>query len=201
MLKGIKLRLVNWLMKTKFYNYALMHIIPYIRFTMYYPSINGKKYNKLYAELQPGDVLLTIDKKKLTTMLIPGEFSHAAMCVSKGTDWEISEMTHNNYDKTTFFDVCRMADRVVVLRPQLGKDIVDEAIETCRSFDGVEYDNTFSLGVEALYCSELVYESYKDNSIEVNIDDLMGLGKPYISPSGLYKAKKLKVVIDSDYIK
>ena len=185
-------------MRTKIYNHTLKHIIPYIRFSMYYPSINGKQYSRLYMALRHGDVILTTDKKKLTTMLIPGEFAHAAMCVAKGTDWEISEMTHNDYDKTTFFDICRMSDRVVILRPQLEQHVIERAIEKCLSLEGAEYDNAFSLGIEALYCSELIYESFEGNSIEVNVDDLMGLGKPYISPGGLYHAKKLKIVIDSN---
>ena len=46
-----------------------------------------------------------IDKKKLTTLLIPGEFSHAAMCVSLDAEWEVSEMTHSDYTKSCFFDI------------------------------------------------------------------------------------------------
>ena len=114
-------------MRTRLYNHVLKHIIPYIRFSTYYPSLNGKQFNRLYDQLLPGDVILTNDKKKLTTMLIPGDFAHAAMCVGKGCDWEISEMTHNDYDKTTFFDVCRMADRVVILRPQLERHVIESA--------------------------------------------------------------------------
>lgn len=200
MLKGLKLRIVEYLMRTRLYNHVLKHIIPYIRFTTYYPSLNGKQFNRLYDKLLPGDVILTNDKKKLTTMLIPGDFAHAALCVGKGCDWEVSEMTHNDYDKTTFFDVCRMADRVVILRPQLERHVIENAIERCMSYDGAEYDNAFSLGVEALYCSELVYESYEGNALGANIDDLLGMGKPYISPGGLLQADNLKVIIDSDQI-
>ncbi len=185
-------------MTTKFYKHVLLKVIPYIRFTTYYPDLNGSKYNAVYREMQPGDIILTIDRRKLTTKLIPGEFSHAGMCVSKDGVWETAEMTHNHYDKTCLFDMGKSSDRLVLMRPQLPQGQIHSAIDKCKSFEGTDYDTSFSLGIEALYCSELIYESYANNGLGVNISDLLGLGKPYISPSGLYTAKNLKVVIDTD---
>ena len=95
-------RVVGYIMQTKIYRYLLKHVIPYIRFTTYYTNLRGKKYHKLYECLEPGDIILTIDKKKLTTLLIPGEFSHAAMCVSLDKKWEVSEMTHSDILKVAF---------------------------------------------------------------------------------------------------
>ena len=196
-LNTLKLKSIEWLMTTKLWKHVLMKIIPFIRFSMYYTDFTGVQYNALNKVLHPGDVLLCIDKRKLTTKLIPGEFSHAAMCISRDGVWEIAEMTHHNYEKSCLFDVCKQSDRVVILRPQLPLGQINSAIDKCKSFEGVDYDITFSLGVEALYCSEMVYESYSENALGVNISDLLGLGKPYISPSGLYTAKHLEVVIDS----
>lgn len=198
LLSVIKLKAINWLMSTKFYKHILLKVIPYIRFTTYYPDMMGKQYTKLYDAIEPGDIILTIDRRKLTTVLIPGEFSHAGMCISKDGEWETSEMTHNHYDKTCLFDMAKSADRIVIMRPTLPLSVVTKAIKKCKSFEGANYDTSFSLGVEALYCSELVYESYENNILGVDISDLLGLGKPYISPSGLYTAKNLRVVIDSD---
>ena len=198
MIAMLKLKAVNWLMGTKFYKHALLKVIPYIRFTTYYPDMKGSQYSKLYDAMEPGDIILTIDRRKLTTVLIPGEFSHAGMCVSKDGEWETAEMTHNHYDKTCLFDMASQSDRIVIMRPQLPLSVINKAIDKCKSFEGTDYDTTFSLGVEALYCSELVYESYENNSLGVDISDLLGMGKPYISPSGLYTATNLKVVIDSD---
>jgi hypothetical protein len=36
--------------------------------------------------------------------------------------------------------------------------------------------------------------------IGANLEDFVGLGRDYISPVGLYHAKNLKVVIDSDLL-
>ena len=186
-------------MQTAFYRYLLKHIIPYIRFTTYYTNLRGIKYHQLYKQLMPGDVILTIDKKKLTTFLIPGEFSHAAMCVSKDEKWEVSEMTHTDYTKSTFFDICKESDRVVIMRCVVRRaEIIRDAIEKCKSLQGAKYDVEFTLGIHALYCSELIYQSYENNILEANLDDFVGLGRPYISPIGLYHAGKLAIIVDSD---
>lgn len=194
-------RIVGYIMQTKIYRYLLKHVIPYIRFTTYYTNLRGKKYHKLYECLEPGDIILTIDKKKLTTLLIPGEFSHAAMCVSLDKKWEVSEMTHSDYTKSCFFDICKESDRVVIMRVKKCTYIqVMDAIKKCKSFEDAKYDAEFSLGIKELYCSELIYASYENNLIGANLEDFVGLGRPYISPVGLYHAKNLKVVIDSDLL-
>ena len=194
-------RFVGWVMQTRMYRYLLKHVIPYIRFTTYYTNLRGKKYHALYEKLEAGDVILTIDKKKLTTLLIPGEFSHAAMCVSLDKRWEVSEMTHTDYTKSCFFDICKESDRVVIMRcKKITEEQLSTAIEMCKSMKEAKYDTEFSLGISALYCSELIYVSYENNLIQANLEDFVGLGRPYISPVGLYHAENLEVVIDSDLL-
>lgn len=199
MLKKIKSKLVLWLMETKFYNYMLLHVIPYIRFTTYYTSFRGWKYHLGYNRLQPGYIILTQDKKKLTTLLIGGEFAHAALCVSKDGEFEVAEMTHTNYTESCFFDICKEADRVVILRcldwdPEYTKKVIDN----CLTFKDATYDNCFEFGVKSLYCSELVYQADFEKRLKVSLEDLAGIGRPYISPFGLYRAKNIEIVWDSN---
>ena len=124
-----------------------------------------------------------------------------AMCVSLNKKWEVSEMTHDDYTKSCFFDICKESDRVVIMRcKNITYEKLNDAIDKCKSLVDAKYDSEFSLGISALYCSELIYASYEDNLIEANLEDFVGLGRPYISPVGLYHAKNLKVVIDSDLI-
>jgi uncharacterized protein YycO len=201
MMNKLYRRVVGYIMQTKMYRYLLKHVIPYIRFTTYYTNLRGKKYHALYQQLIPGDIILTIDKKKLTTLLIPGEFSHAAMCVSLDAEWEVSEMTHSDYTKSCFFDICKESDRVVIMRcKKITEEQLTKAIEKCKSLEDATYDSEFSLGIKELYCSELIYVSYENNLIEANLEDFVGLGRDYISPVGLYHAKNLKIVIDSDLL-
>ena len=186
-------------MQTNFYAWLVKKVIPYIRFTTYYTSMRGWKYHQIYNAVQPGDIILTTDKKKLTTVLIPGTWAHAAACVSKDGNFEVAEMTHTDYTKSTISDVCYEADRVAILRcTKFDDEYKDKFIEKIRSFDGVPYDDQFELGIKALSCSELVWAGDYEQRIGGSLEDIAGLGRPYISPTGLYKAKNVKVVIDTD---
>jgi hypothetical protein len=192
-------KLILFIMGTSLYRYLLKKIIPYIRFSTYYTSLRGWKYHILYNFLEPGDIILTIDKKKLTTLLIPGDFSHAAMCVSKNGIWEVSEMTHKDYTHSCFFDLCKESDRVVIMSvKEATVQEIFEAVDKCKSLENSKYDITFELGVEALYCSELCLISWGNEKIKANLEDLAGIGRPYISPTGLYLAEGLYIKIDSD---
>ena len=191
-----------WLMHTNFYKKLLKNVIPYIRFTTYYTTMKGSTFHKAYKILKPGHIILTIDKKKLTTILIPGEFSHAAYCISKDMNWEVSEMTHTDYTKSTFADVCFQSDRVVILEcVDFDEKYINKTIEKCKSLDGASYDTDFKLGIESLYCSELVYESDFEHRLKVSLEDIAGLGRPYISPTGLFRATNCKVVYDTEWEK
>ena len=198
MLKKIKALLIQWIMGLKIYNYLLLKIIPYIRFTTYYTSFEGWKYHLGYKVLKKGDIILTRDNKKLTTLLIGGEFTHAALCVSKDKNFEVAEMTHKNFTKSCFFDICKESDRVVILRCyDWDEDYITKVIEECKSHENAHYDSKFSLGVKLLYCSELIYMSDIEKRLKVSLEDLAGIGQPYISPTGLYKAENIKVIWDS----
>jgi len=184
-------------MESKAYSW-IMDKIPFIRFCLYYTSTHGQEYKRGYSILRAGDIILTRDNWKLTTFLIPGEFPHAALCVSKGGDFEVAEMTRVGFRKSEFYDICHESDRVVIIRcKDWDKDYIEKVVEKCLSFDGANYDIKFELGVKALYCSELVVASDPEKRLIVSYGDLIGLGRPYISPMGIYAAKNIEVVWDS----
>lgn len=188
-----------YIIQTKFYKWLLKHIIPYIRFSTYYTDFKGEWFYQGYKLLEPADIILCVDNRKLTTLLIGGEWSHAALCVSKDEVWEISEMTHNDYEKSTFFDICKTSDRVCILRClEWSEGYKKRVIRACRDYEMANYDLSFEMGVEALFCSELIYMSDIKRTLDVSLDDIASIGRQYISPTGLYKAKNLKVIWDSD---
>lgn len=197
----MKKKFLLWLMQTSFYSWLLLRIVPFIRVSTYYTSMRGWKYRRGYRLLQTGDILLAVDRKKLTTMLIGGEFTHAALCVSCGSEWEVSEMEHLGYVKSTFFDICKEADRVVILRcTDFDDAYIAKLVDKCKSFDGYGYDVEFNMnsGIPVLYCSGMVYESDFEHRLQVSLEDLAGIGRPYISPTGIFHAKNGKVIWDSD---
>lgn len=190
-----------WIMKTRAYKYLLLKIIPFIRFSLYYTKLKGNQYYSGYKILRPGHILLTTDKVKLTSFLIPGDFTHAALCVSKDSEeYEIAEMTHQNYTKSYFFDLCKEADRVVILEcVDFTDGYIMKMIEKCKSFENTKYDVSFDLGVKELYCSELIYQADFKRLLDCDLSDIVGLNTKYISPDGLYKTKNVKLLWDSEW--
>lgn len=205
----MKKKLILWVTQTKTYNWFLMKVIPYVRFSTYYTNIRGRKYLAGYHLLKPGDIIVAKDDNKLTTKMIGGDFTHAAFCIDKLNQlevfdpklYEVAEMTHTNYTESFFFDICKEADRVVILRcKDFDAAYIKSVIEMCKSFSDRPYDGGFELGVKALYCSELVYQSDHEHRLQVSLEDVAGIGQPYISPTGLYKAKNVEVIYDSNTI-
>lgn len=207
-----------WFMETSFYKFLLLKVVPFIRFSMYYTRLRGNKYHEGWQLLQPGHIVLTIDDKKLTGMLIGGFMSHAALCLAKrdiSHEYEIAEMTHTNFTYSDFFDICKEASRVLIINCEdWDKDYKGRVVKAAHSLHNAKYDIEFELGVEALYCSELVLQADKiayqsilneldvssplNCRLKVDLSDLAGLGRPYISPDGLLFAKNVRVVWDSD---
>lgn len=195
-----KTRLLRVFVETSFYKNILKHVIPYIRFSLYYTSMRGWKYHRGYKLLKPGHIIVTRDSKKLTTTIIGGDWSHAALCISKNESFEIAEMTHDDYTLSTFADLCFQADRVAIYEcidwPE--SYINNVIIPTCLDFKDQHYDAAFKLNNKFLYCSELIYEADKQRRLRVNLEDLAGLGNKYISPTGLVNSPNAKLIWDSN---
>lgn len=192
-------KLILFFMQTKTYSWLLKHVIPYIRFTTYYSSFRGYKYELARQVISDCDVILTTDNLKLTSLLIPGVVDHAALSI--GGHIRIAQMTHNDYTVDTMFDICKEATRVIIMRCAdiyEDYDYKSRMKQRVRGFEGAVYDGKFDLGVSALYCSELVYQGDFEHRIQCDLTDLMGLGRPYISPTGLLIAKNMRCVFDSD---
>jgi hypothetical protein len=197
LLKGIVVRAI---LKADWYYYLVSSVIPFIRFSFYYTSFKGQDFYRGYNILRPGDIVLSTDDKKLTSVIIGGDFSHAALCVTKDEIFEIAEMTRKNYTKSTFFDTCKESTHVLIIRCEdWDKEYINNiVIPRCLGFQDAKYDVEFKIGVKNLYCSELIYMSDYEKRLQVNLEDLAGIGREYISPTGLYKAKNIRVVWDSN---
>jgi hypothetical protein len=206
MIKKIYKKFIMWFMGTSLYDWLLIKVIPYIRFSTYYTRLKGADYNAGYRVLQPGHFILCLDEQKLTSLLIPGFMSHAGFCIAKKDElwkpYEVAEMTRHGYTKSDFFDLCKESSRVLICTcvDWTSEDIAS-MIQLAPSFEQSKYDTKFTLGVEALYCSELIYQldQRAGQKLRVDLSDLAGLGQPYLSPDGLLLGKNTKVLCDSDY--
>lgn len=221
--EGLKLIISNlmaFLYTQKWFHNFMMIIVPKLRLSTYYAQPSNKNYTrwgalarKGYEYLKPGHIVLTLDEKKLSNVIIGkatakyanGEVdfipSHAALCVAKDRkeNFEIAEMTHEDFTRSTWEDLCYEATRVVILECTDfdEKYIKEKLIPTCLSFKDKKYDIVFDQGKKDLICSELVYFSDVEKRLDVKLDPILGF-KPYISPVGLYKGKNVKVIWDSE---
>ena len=219
-------KLLLWFMETHFYHTIILGLMPFIRFSTYYTKFRGDKYHMGYSHLKPGMMIGTIDYAKATGILIPkvtgGILSHAALCIGKrdpeninqmyakvaplpgqGSGVEIVEMTHLDFTFSDFFDVCKESDRVIIFdcvdwSENFKRKVEDAAL----SLKLASYDAAFGLGIKSLYCSELIYQADKiagngEGRLKCSTEDLMGLGKPYISPDGLLCSDNVIVIWDS----
>jgi len=187
-------------MQTKPYGWLLKHVIPFIRLTTYYSNFDGHRYEEARAVVQPCDYILTTDDLKLTSYIIPGVVDHAALVLTG--HMEIAQMTHKDFTIDTLFDICKESTRIVVMRcPDIYEDHAYKVKMGLKvaGFKGAKYDGQFTLGVNALYCSELVYQADYEHRLKCNLEDLAGLGRPYISPTGLLCVANAKCVYDSGY--
>lgn len=195
-------RFCLWLSNTNFYAFMVLKVIPHIRFTTGLTPTRGNQYHDAYNLIRRGDFIVTKDKNKMTSLLISGDWSHAVYFMGKlqdGEAYECAEMTHHNFTKSDFFDVVKESSEFAIYR------CVDDDPEYCikktqfvkNHFTMAKYDTGFELGVRSLYCSELVYLADFEKRMKASLQDLVSLGRPYISPTGLSKAERVTCIYHS----
>lgn len=129
-----------------------------------------------------------------------------------GMGLEVVEMTHTDYTFSDFFDLCKESERVIIFDcDDWDQDYKKRLVNAALSLRKATYDVEFQFGLSSLYCSELIYmaDCIANNAeyfgelavpkprIQASVEDLMGLGREYISPDGLLTAKNVRVVWDS----
>lgn len=241
-MRKIKNLLLGLFMRTKLYNWLVKDVIPYIRWSTYYalPSNpNFLKWGALahrgYQHLQVGDIILTVDDKKLTTKFITAatasdkklDFvpSHAAICVSKDKKFEVAEMTHTDFTKSTWGDVCYESTRVLIIRiKSWSPEYISGMMTLIPYLEDTGYDRLFKMGIESLSCSELPYAmdsawNYALNNnlpapvaidklkemdklpkarVNVDLEPVVG-DEEYISPLGWFLSSDAEIIWDSEY--
>lgn len=181
-------------MQTWAYRFISLHIVPHLYY-WFAPMRPIKEYAEITALIEPGDFLVSTSKFKLTHILIPGMIDHAAIYVGHG---DVVEMIGKGWNKIPLRQFWREATNMAVLR--LNPHDEAYAYEMCgraNALKGTEYDIDFTLGVDFLYCSELLYVVDFENRAKFDLSDLKGLGKQYLSPTGVYQAKGCTVIYDT----
>ena len=117
--KLIRNKLLYRFMETKFYNWLLHDVLPKLRLSNSYTEMDGLDVKWIQKLAKPGDILLSVDYKNITTAIIGGEFAHAGFVTSNNLFLqleEVSEMVAEGYHETHLNSFCFHSDRVALLR-------------------------------------------------------------------------------------
>lgn len=198
MIKKIKNKILIYILTSKLWSFFITKVLWRFRFSNYYAETTGQEFDKAVRVLQRGDIIFSKDRHKVVSLLIPGKVSHAALYIS---ETEVIEATHLGVQTSTLFDFFKESDFVIAGRCEsFDTDYVERVIVKARQFIGKPYDASLTLGTNALYCSELIYQSDEEKRINYDLSDLIGLGRPYISPQGILEASNLKTVYSTEEI-
>jgi hypothetical protein len=182
-------------MSTFFYQYLVGWVLPSIRWKRY--QVPGNVFSEFKRVVQSGDIVLTKTKGKLVSQIVPGAYAHAALCIADGRHLRFAEMSHYNYAEIDAVSLVGEVTSICVLKiVDMDEAYLEAMIDECRCFSDRKYDKQFQHGCDALYCSELIYESDFEKRIGASAEDLVGLGTPYVSPMGLRDASGVRVVME-----
>ena len=183
-MRSLLRRLALKILSTVPVQFFLSRILPRIRFSTSPPKITGQEWQSFIAMIKPGDLVFSVDRSKLSSVLIPGIWDHVGIVNNEGM---IVEAHFPKVRKIHPFDFCHTSDFVGILRPfPVTADMLATKVDR---FIGRNYDTLFRKGAESLYCSELVWECDESNSLGFDVSDAIGLGIEYLSPDGLWDSK------------
>lgn len=132
------------------------------------PTLNQNDIDVSVGLCLPGDIILTYESARPTSVLIPGPLDHAAIVTDLKTVMEaVTDKYMGNSNVGGVREVglegfLYRKNEYVIIRPvYLNSDINFSAGHLSRSYKGRKYDHQFRLDNENLYCSELVYLCYR----------------------------------------
>jgi hypothetical protein len=181
-------------MESSLYIWGMRWVVPRVRF-WFPPVLPEWKIRRGMSKVMRGDILLTIDRWKLTSICIPGGLKHAAVYLGWG---ETIEMICSGYNETDFPAVCR-ANRVVIVRPLPAwpQEYLDQFIDNIRSFKWTPYDRQFKPDPSAVCCSEIVVHADSEGRLNATPTDLLGIGRMCVTPMDLFESN-VEGIWDSD---
>lgn len=194
-------RLLNWLDKTKAWELFFKKLNIYnIRFKGY-PAFIMSDYFRIIDRSNPVDhyVFLSTDSKSLSSIAIkkairckefPIHFSHAGILFFDGDrNTSIMHVTAAGLIEQPLLDFLKQVDYFCVLRLPVDKqeDItINNRIKRLRNRAGLikyDWEERLDNGENLLYCSELVYEVFKDLVNSPNFKPRMILGRNVFDPN------------------
>lgn len=142
--------------------------------------MTNEQVDRCLQLIQDGDILLSYESGRPTSIFIKGYYDHAALVTAKKTIMEaVGDYFVKDYRVKKNLGGVRQVDleewlfkkdSVCIIRPVYDseKHKINHNKIASRSvffYEGLGYDYNFKYGNETVYCSELVYASYKKNDL------------------------------------
>lgn len=121
-------------------------------------SISDSQVDTLYQMTQVGDVILSRVDGEILNWFIPGFYSHAAIVCEDG---RLVEAVGKGVREVFLSKFLSNKDHIGVYRSNQGKNRIQAGMHS-RDYLGRSYDYGFQIGDEDFYCSELVWQAYRD---------------------------------------
>ena len=132
-------------------------------------EINQDDWFYLSRNLQQGDVILSTRASNIGNIFLPGKAKHASMVIDPNPNCPLLiESVSKGVQKIPLFDFIKDKSYLVHCRSKIfGREIGVEAAKIASDMEGIPYDYFWSPNNNWLYCSELVYESYRKAYITI----------------------------------
>lgn len=170
-------------------------------------SVTGVHYHHAALELERGQVLVCRKGGELTNLVIPGEFTHAAVYYGPlavpiaGRVVVVPVVVEAVSPRVRVTDLATFLttkDRVLALSPTFcGAEGMVEAAVAAFANRGVEYDYLFQPNAggprrRAFYCAELAWDAYRKALGDFSLPFVLRetLGVPTVTPQDFVDAKR-----------
>jgi len=135
-------------------------------------EVSQKDWFKLSTNLEFGDVILSTTANNPGNFFLPGKVKHAAIVVSPDPqDPQLVEAVSSGVRQIPLYNFMKNKNYLVHCRSSIfSSEVSKKASSISIGMIGTPFDHVFSPSNNWLYCSEVIYESYKKAYFIVNSD-------------------------------
>lgn len=195
--------------------FVLLSILAYI---LLYPLVGYLKYQP-----KEGDLIFQSLPFGELTKVIEGAtnslYSHVGLLVKKDNSWYVREAIGEVKDTHLYIWIVRgrQSDFAIYRFKEEYQDIIPKLVNQSKTFLGLPYDFAYKLDDENIYCSELIFKSYKQitgknlgklvkladlnwkpyKEFILSIENQIPLERVMITPKDLSQAKELEKVFSN----
>ncbi len=148
--------------------FIYQYVIPFY----WYKKYNPEEGDIIFQSLPKMDLVEAIEG------ITKSPYSHVGILIKKNDSWYVREAIIDVHDTQLFKWIIRgRSNEFVVFRLKKNwRPTIPDFISSTEKYMGRPYDVKYELDDTKIYCSELVYKSFKD-ATNKNLGELVALGK------------------------